>query len=124
MKNYRMGSSLERRFGNADKEMSGFGTYWSRGCGRGCEYVCLLHVPFSSAFTKVAMRHTPKEDMDTVIMETPHPCVKICAGSARTRFDVCAGWTSSGEVPVPLEGCVRMTLCMAFGVFAYDIHHC
>jgi len=80
--------------------------------------VCLLPVAFSSALTKVAMRHTAKEDMDAVIMETPHPRVKICAGSARTRFDVCAGWTSSDEVPVPLEGCVRMTLFMAFGVFA------
>jgi hypothetical protein len=80
---------------------------------------CTFH--FSRARTKVAMRHTAKEimeDMDAVIIETPHPCVKICAGSARTRFDVCAGWTSSGEVPVPVESCVRMTLFIAFDVFA------
>jgi hypothetical protein len=72
---------------------------------------------FSNAHTKVAMRHAAKEDMDVVIMETPHQCLKICAGSPRTRFDVCAGWTSSGEVPVPVEDCVRMTLFMTFGVF-------
>ena len=63
--------------------MSGFGADWSHGCGRGCEYACVLHVPFSSAHTKVAMCHTAKEDMDAVTMETPHPCLKICAGSAR-----------------------------------------
>jgi len=81
-------------------------------------WACLLHVPFSSALAKVAMRHTAKGDMDTVIMVTPHPCVKICAGSARTRFDVCAVWTSGGDVPVPAAGCVRMTLFIAFGIFA------
>jgi hypothetical protein len=98
--------------------VSGFGADWSRGCGRGCEYACLLHVPFSSAFTKVAVRHTAKENMDAFVMKTPHPCVKIYAGSARARLDVYARCTSSGEVPIPVEGCVRMTLFMVFGVFA------
>jgi len=76
---------------------------WTRLRIRTCVYCTLL---FSSALAKVAMLHTAMVDMDAVIMETPHPCVKICAGSARTRFDVCAVWTSSGDVPVLAAGCV------------------
>jgi len=45
MKNYRRGSSLEGRFGNADRK-NFRSADWSRGCGRGCEYVCLLRVLF------------------------------------------------------------------------------
>lgn len=93
--------------------MSGLGADWSRGCGRGCEYVCLLHVPFSSALAKVAMRRTAKGELDAVIMATPHSCVKICAGSARTRCDVCAVWTRSGDG----TSC-RLRAHDAVGVFA------